>query len=208
MVKILFQGDSITDCGRNTGRGSLCEIGQGYAVMVAGELSVREPGKYVFENTGISGDRIVDVYARIKKDIWNLNPDILSILIGVNDVWHEIESQNGVDAVRFEKVYSMLIEDTLNVLPDVKFILMEPFVVCCANTEEHWETLKKEVTVRGDIVKKLSEKYTTKFVPLQERFNELCKVCKPEYWIGDGVHPTVAGHGIIKQEWIKAFDSI
>ena len=206
MKRILFQGDSITDCGRNGENGSLCEIGQGYALMVAGELGVRDPGKYEFVNRGISGNKVVDVYARIKKDIWNLKPDIISVLLGVNDVWHDIEFQNGVDAERFERVYSMLIEDTLKALPGVEFILMEPFVLPGRSTDEKWEIFEKEVALRGKSVKKLSEKYNTKFVPLQERFNELCDVCEPSYWLGDGVHPTVAGHGIIKQEWIKVFD--
>lgn len=205
MKKILFQGDSITDAGRDETRGSLSSIGQGYAVMVAGELGAEEPGKYSFENRGISGNRIVDLYARIKSDIWNIQPDIISLLIGVNDVLHEANDKNGVDAIRFEKIYSMLIEDTYKELPDVKFILMEPFVFCGTLTKDNWEYIEKEVAERGKIVRTIAKKYNADFVPLQEKFNEACKLCPPEYWVGDGVHPTVAGHGIIKREWMKVF---
>ena len=81
------------------------------------------PLRYEIYNHGISGDRSVDLYARIKRDVWNLKPDVISILIGVNDVWHDlVENPNGVDIVRYEKVYRMIIEETKERLPDVKFI--------------------------------------------------------------------------------------
>ena len=104
-MKILFQGDSITDVGRNTNNGSLNSIGQGYPCLIASRLGADEPETYEFVNRGISGNRIVDVYARIKADCWNLAPDLLSILIGVNDVWPEFGGKNGVDAKRFYNVY-------------------------------------------------------------------------------------------------------
>lgn len=205
MKTILFQGDSITDAGREETRGSLSSIGQGYVAMVAGELGSEKPGEYTFENRGISGNRIVDLYARIKSDIWNIQPDIISLLIGVNDVLHEANDKNGVDAIRFEKIYSMLIEDTYRELPDVKFILMEPFAFRGTLTQNHWEYIEKEVKERGKIVCKIAKKYNADFIPLQEKFDEACKLYSSEYWVGDGVHPTVAGHGIIKREWIKEF---
>ena len=94
---IVFQGDSITDCGRN--REDITSIGVGYAHMVKGQLGYEHPGEYEFINKGISGNRIVDVYARIKNDIINLKPDYMSLLIGVNDVGHELYGMyNGVSA--------------------------------------------------------------------------------------------------------------
>ena len=99
---ILFQGDSITDCGRV--REDPGSVGEGYAHMVKGQLGCEHPGVYGFLNKGISGDRIVDVYARIKSDIINLEPDFMSLLIGVNDVWNELGGvHNGVSAEKFEK---------------------------------------------------------------------------------------------------------
>ena len=106
---ILFQGDSITDCSRNNDY--FFKIGTGYANVVAAEIGAKYINQYDFINRGISGNRIVDLYARLKVDFINLKPDIASIYIGVNDVWHEIASQNGVDTNRFENIYEMMIED-------------------------------------------------------------------------------------------------
>ncbi|MBQ4110007.1 MAG: SGNH/GDSL hydrolase family protein [Clostridia bacterium] len=207
-MKILFQGDSITDVGRNSERGSTLSIGQGYAMLVTSELGAKFPGKYTFENRGISGNRIVDIYARIKTDGWNLEPDVFSMLIGVNDVWHEISTNNGVEADRFENVYRMLIEDTKKALPDIKFILMEPFVLKASATEENWETFRTEVAKRGTIVKKLCEEYKLTFVPLQEVFNNACESAPADYWLPDGVHPSPAGHRLIADKWLEAFENI
>lgn len=203
MKTILFQGDSITDAGRNLLSGCSVSIGQGYAAMLAGELGTTAVGDYKFENRGVSGNRIVDLYARMKADIWNLSPDYISILIGVNDVLHEYLHKSGVDAACFQRIYEMLIEDTLRVLPEAKFILMEPFVTSGSLTECNWLQIRDEVKNRGEIVYDLSKKYNTAFVPLQSVFDKACEMISPEYWISDGVHPTVAGHGLIKREWLK-----
>ena len=120
--RILFFGDSITDCGR--ARDNDIRLGDGYANMVSATLGAAYPQKYEFINRGIGGDRIVDLYARIKIDLINLKPDYLSILIGINDVWHEIQSQNGVDNKKFKKVLSMLIEEVKEALPDIKIIML------------------------------------------------------------------------------------
>ena len=204
-MKILFQGDSITDIGRNTDRGSLQSIGQGYALMVTGELGARYPGQYTFENRGISGNRIVDLYARIKVDCWNLEPDVISILLGVNDVWHEFGNKNGVEANRFENVYRMLIEDSLAKLPNVKFILLEPFALPGTATEGKWNEFFVEVVKRSQIVQKLAQEYQLSFVPLQKKLEDACKLCPAEYWLGDGVHPTPAGHRLIADAWLEVF---
>ena len=122
MKTILFQGDSITDCGWD--RKDPLSLGIGYARLVAAELGFENPSEYTFYNRGISGNRIVDVYARMKADITNLKPDYMSILIGVNDVWHEIAHQNGVAAEKFEKIYDMLIAEILEVLPNIKIMII------------------------------------------------------------------------------------
>lgn len=205
-MKILFQGDSITDCGRNTTNGSHISIGQSYPMLIDGRLSLDYPGKFVFENYGISGNRIVDVYARIKKDCWNREPDVLSILIGINDVWHEVgEGHNGVDAERFYNVYRMLVADTLKRFPKMDMILMEPFVMKASATEEHWEYFDTETKLRGEAVKQIAGEFNKVFLPLQNKFDEAMKICPAEYWADDGVHPTPAGHQLIADQWIAAF---
>jgi len=207
MKTILFQGDSITDARRSREQDNFT-MGSGYALLVKGELGYDNIGEYEFINRGISGNRVVDLYARIKSDILNLSPDVMSILIGVNDVWHEIQQQNGVDAEKFFKIYSMLIDEVLEELPDLKIIIMEPFVLKGSATEENWETFRKEVEKRAEKAKAISEKYNFAFVPLQKQFDELSKNTTTDYWLFDGVHPTAIGHELIKREWIKAFNTI
>ena len=209
---ILFQGDSITDAGRS--REDNANKGIGYPTLVAGELGLEYPNQYNIYNRGVSGNRVVDLYARIKADIINLKPDIMSILIGVNDVWHELELNNGVDAEKYFKVYSMLIEEIKDALPDIKIMIMEPFVLRAAateNTEEcpdRWNMFYAEVKKRAAKAKEIAEKYDLQFVSLQDKFDEAAKLAPNNYWLGDGVHPTTAGHELIKREWIKIFKEL
>ena len=206
---ILFQGDSITDSGRKNDWGH--NMGFGYATMVGGALGVTEPHAYRFINKGVSGNRIVDLYARIKKDMINLKPDYMSILIGVNDVWHEFGEQNGVDAEKFEMVYGLLIEELLRELPGLKLMLLEPFVLPGSATvateaiPNRWEYFRQETDLRRAAVKRLAEKYGLVFVPLQEKFDAVNADAPMGYWLADGVHPTPAGHAVIQEAWLEGF---
>lgn len=203
-MRILFQGDSITDAGRDFNNDA--QLGRGYALLVEASLGLAEPGKHTFINKGISGNRVVDLYARIKRDIINYKPDVMSILIGVNDVWHELgDSPNGVDADKFFKIYSMLIEEIKEALPEIKIMILEPFVLEACSTEANWEFFKTETKKRAEMAKKIAEKYNLTFIPLQKGFDELAKKAPNSYWLGDGVHPTPAGHEYIKNEWLKSF---
>ena len=204
MKTLLFQGDSITDCGRITsgGAGYPKDLwGPGYAGVIATKLMSEQPGKWNIINRGISGNRIVDLYARWRIDALNLNPDIISLLIGVNDTGHEISSQNGVDVPRYDMFYRMLLDWTLETKADTKFILMEPFVFPMGNVNDAWIA---EVKQRQDVVRKIAEDYKQIFIPLQSVFDAALKDAPPEYWIADGIHPTPAGHGLIIREWLKA----
>ncbi len=208
-MRILFQGDSITDAGRD--RSKVDHMGRGYALYVKAELGFECPNKHQYFNRGISGNRIVDVYARIKADIINLKPDYMSILIGVNDVWHEFDEHNGVDAEKFEKIYSMLIEEIKQELPEIQIVIMEPFCLkatATENTEEYpdkWNQFSKEVRKRAEKAKKIAQKYGLSFISLQDKFDEVSKLTENTYWLRDGVHPTAYGHELIKREWIKVF---
>lgn len=206
MKTILFQGDSITDAGRS--REDDMNLGLGYPLLVSAELALDNPGEYNFLNRGIGGNRVVDLYARIKVDLINLKPDVMSILIGINDVWHEVGNQNGVDADKYFKVYSMLIEEVKEALPDIKIMILEPFVLKARATEENWDYFKTETQKRSAMAKKIAEKYNLKYIPLQDKFDEAEKLAPANYWLGDGVHPTYAGHELIKREWIKAYNEL
>lgn len=209
MQRVLFYGDSITDCGRKYEK--LFDAGKGYAAFVKSELTYKYPMQYEFINKGISGNRVVDLYAREKVDLINLEPDYVSILIGVNDVWHEVDLKNGVDAKRFEDVYIMLIEDIKAALPKTKIFIMEPFCLKGTATgsednETRWETFKTETPIRAAAARRVAEKFGLPFIELQKVINEAAKQTAENYVLGDGVHPTVYGHTIIAKEWIRCFE--
>lgn len=210
-MRILFFGDSITDMGRSREANKSTDIwsyGSGYPMFAAGSLYGENPQKYEVINRGISGNRVVDLYARMKADVWNLQPDVLSILIGINDVWHEISGKNGVELDRFEKIYRLMIEDTKKVLPDLKIVLCEPFVLeGGATAEEGTDKFQRfcEVYKYAAVVKKLAKEYGLYFLPLQEKFNEAAAKFGARYYLYDGVHPMVAGAKLIADEWVKLF---
>ena len=207
MKRILFQGDSITDMMRSRENDKF--LGIGYPVLVGAELGLDYPNKYEFLNRAVSGNRIVDLYARIKSDIINLKPDVISFLIGINDVWHELnERYNGVDAEKYYTIYSMLISEVKAALPETQIMILEPFVLKGSGTEEDWEYFRTETDKRAEKAKKVAEKFNLKFVPLQSKFDDAERLADSSYWLWDGVHPNYPGHEIIKREWIKAFKEI
>lgn len=205
-MKILFFGDSITDASRDRNNDyTLSSYGQGYVKFVAGELLSQAPTAYEIVNRGISGNRVVDLYARVKADLWNIEPDVLSILIGVNDVWHELYGKNGVELDRFERVYRMLIEDTQKRLPNLKILLVEPFVLKGVATEEKYDGFLA-VYKYAEVVKRLAKEYGLHFLPLQEKLTAAAEKYGASYYLSDGVHPAMAGAKLIADEWLKIFN--
>ncbi len=202
-MKILFQGDSVTDAGREGGllqpnRG----LGLGYPIFVAGQLLSRYPDKgFEIINRGVSGNRVVDLYARWKIDALNLKPDVISILIGVNDTWHEFGNGNGVEVDRYEMVYHELLSWTKKVLPDVRLVLCEPFVLPFGAVGEKWID---EMNSRRAIVKALASEFGAVFAPFQSVLNDACGRAPQEHWLADGVHPTTAGHALLADAWVEA----
>lgn len=208
MKTILFQGDSITDTNRIREKEE--NMGAGYALLASAELGYLNPVQYKFVNKGISGNQIVDLYARMKTDILNIKPDYMSILIGVNDVWHGFSNNNAVDAEKFYKVYSMLIEEVMEALPDTKIMLLEPYVLKDYVTSVNgiWEEFKKEVALRAQKAKDIAKKYNLVFVPLQDKFDKATSEHGVRYYTYDGVHPTPFGHELIKIQWLKGFNKL
>ena len=206
-MKILFYGDSITDaCRERTNDASNLSLGAGYVMQTAGKLYEKSPVDYEIVNRGISGNRIVDLYARIKQDVWNERPNLLSILVGINDIWHEIDFENGVDLKRFDRMYRMMIEDTLAVLPNIKIILCEPFVCHGFAADKYYDRFC-EAFEYAKVVKQISEDYGLYFLSLQKALDEANE--KYGYvFLSDGVHPTVQGSVLIANQWIKLFNEI
>ena len=201
---ILYQGDSITDCGRAAAPAagySNGGMGPGYAGLVMARTMRDHPARdWNFLNRGISGNRIVDLYARWRVDCINLEPDVLSILIGVNDVWHE-KSSNGVEAPRFERFYRELLTWTKAERPAIRLVVLEPFL--CMSNDAATEMLP-EVVKRAEVAKAVAQDFGAAFVPLQRLFDEASRQAPPAHWSADGVHPTAAGHQLIADAWLAA----
>lgn len=200
---ILFQGDSITDAGRdkkhevaNSEKG----LGKGYAALAAGELfrAYPELGLQI-HNRGISGNKIPDLAARWDKDAIELKPDILSILIGVNDLWHTFAFGSKYQATieDYEKGYRELIARTQKELPNVRIVICEPFTT---RTSDDFKPLENYRAVAQKIAKELS----LTLVPFQAAFDEALKAAPAEFWLWDGIHPSLAGHTLMVETWRKA----
>ena len=203
---ILFQGDSITDVCRNRDEqnkpnSSGGGLGFGYPLLVSARLRADRPEvDFQCFDRGISGNRVVDLYARWKCDCLNMKPDLVSILIGVNDTWHEFNWQNGVEVPRYETIYRMLLQWTKEVLPETKIVLIEPFVLPFGAVAPEW---LPEVEQRREIVAKLAKEFGCTLIPFQRILNENLKRAPQEYWLVDGVHPTPAGHQLLADAWIQ-----
>ena len=203
-MKILFIGDSITDCVRQ--RDNPSSLGQGYALMAAGELAYKYPNKNLeFVNKGISGNKVTDLLARWRRDCINIEPDVISIMVGINDLWHEFKRQEGLDIGMYRQVFDILLTETKRRLPHTKVILIEPFVL---NVEGEIMEIANRFEPYRQAVKNLATDHNHTHMPLQEIFNEACKTTTATYWAHDGVHPTPAGHMLIAKEWVKVAESI
>ena len=210
--KILFMGDSITDANRNYNDDN--NDGCGYATMIEGYLNCNYPFKYEMLNRGIGGHKLADIYSRMQKDIIHVNPDFMSILVGVNDVWHEIDWQNGTPADSYEKLYDQMISEIKERLPKTKLMIIQPYVVKGVSTlpteqdPERWNKFRLGVDLVAAAAKRVAEKHGVYFLPLQLILDEAQKKAPSDYWTLDGVHPSAAGHELIKNEWLAAFGKI
>ena len=201
-MRYLFQGDSITDCGRGD-YGNPYATGCGYPRLLEADLMAQD-GDCEVMNCGIGGNRVVDLLARWKRDCLNLEPDVITILIGVNDVWHELGNHDGVSVPLFEEVYRILLRQTFAALPQTRVILMGAYVMPGPATTPDWDVFSGEVAARREVTRKLAEEFGLTYVDLQQAFDEAQKKFPAQRWTGDGVHPTAAGHEVIAQAWKKA----
>ena len=203
-MKILFFGDSITDARRGRESDFNDRFGAGFVMQIAGELLLKNPLKYEIINRGISGERIVDLYARIKKDVWNEKPDVLTILEGINDISHDVWHNNGVEFERWIKMYRKLLEETKEKLPNATIIVGEPFVLHGEISNKNFKEYEK-IRERSKALKSLVEELGLIFMPLQAIIDEKAKQYGEEVVLADGVHPTVYGAKLIANEWLKLF---
>ncbi|MCH8475816.1 MAG: SGNH/GDSL hydrolase family protein [Opitutales bacterium] len=206
---LLFQGDSITDVGRSrqdTESHSPFALGAGYAKIVAARLQFEAPQKrWRIFNRGVSGNRVVDLYARTESDILSLKPDILSILIGVNDTGARFFSNNGISVPKYEKIYRLLLTEIKAHLPGIRLLLGEPFVLENERITDEWFT---EIAQRQEVVHRLAAEFEATVIPFGEAFQKALDRAPADYWSADGVHPTAAGHYLMAETWWKSFQTL
>lgn len=202
MKKIVFLGDSITDCGRNYN--DIESIGTGYVSIIKQNKCCN---KYHIINKGIAGNKIADLYNRLKKDCIDLKPDIVCILIGINDVWHFI-TEKDYDIEEEMKRFQNLYEDIVVKIQNIgvkKIILAEPFVLPQQQEYKKWRC---DLDQRIHIIRNIAKKYQCLFVSLDGTMNEAGINNEYDMYCQDGVHPTQKGHALIAQQFMQVFKLI
>ena len=198
-VTILFQGDSITEAGRDFKRDD--SLGTGYAMMAANQFSSEHAEKIVrFLNRGVACDKIEDLKNRWQKDCLDLKPNLVSILVGINDTVGKHFWERPTSTKNFERDYRTLLEQTHDTL-GAKIVLLTPFMVFMTKPQRIYGIdLKRKI----DVVKQLSKEFGTLLIPLDRIFEEATRNREPSFWSTDGIHPTKMGHSLIAQSWLKS----
>lgn len=195
---VLFQGDSITDAGRNYA--DPADLGTGYAMLVAAWFSAAYPEKRVrFLNRGISGNRVRDLRQRWQRDCLDLRPTWVSILIGVNDTWRRYDSGDPTSAEAFERDYRAILMATRDRL-DARLIICEPFLLPVPDDRIAW---REDLDPKIAAVRRLAREFDALYIPLDGLFAAAATRREPAFWLPDGVHPTPAGHALIAQAWLR-----
>ena len=212
MKTILFQGDSITDFGRDRKetRPNI-NLGSGYVNLIASRVLCDDPSIKIY-NRGIGGNRIMDMYARWEEDTMTLDFDVLSIFNGINDIGFGLRLGTGASAAKYEKMFDLLIEETLERKPGISLVLVEPFVMKAdvawdiygKDIYENYDVWNNAIAERAASVKKLADKYNAVFVPLRSVMYDAVRRAPVEFWSADSIHPTPAGHELIARAWLDA----
>lgn len=195
-TRILFQGDSITDGNRGRSLDPNHILGHGFVFLVAAKFGALLPQRNLtFLNRGISGNTVADLAARWTRDTLELKPDILSILIGIND------NSRQVPLDEFEKAYDQLLAEGVAANPHLRIVLCEPFTLPSGKHKEGFDPWYAGVRQRQEAVARLAAKYHAALVHFQKIFDDACKRAPADYWIWDGIHPTYSGHQLMAEEW-------
>jgi lysophospholipase L1-like esterase len=200
----LFQGDSITDGNRTRNNDWNHVMGHGYQYIIASKLWYEFPAKgFHFFNRGISGNKIPDLLARWQVDTLALKPDLLSVLIGINDVAASIEGNRDFTVEHYKNGYVSLLEKTRESLPNIQLVLCEPFILPVGKVRDRWTDYLNEVQNRQAVVRELAAKYDAVHISFQSAFDKALVKAPAEHWIWDGIHPMPAGHELMAREWIR-----
>lgn len=203
--RVLFIGDSVTDCGRarTTEIDGSAEMGNGYPFLISAWYNALYPEKCVtFLNRGISGNRVRDLRQRWQSDCLDLKPNVVSILIGINDTWRRYDSNDPTSTEAYEKDFRSLLDATRTA--GMRVILCEPFCLPFPEDRRAWRV---DLDPRIQVVRRLALEYQTQLLPLDGIFAQAAAKRHPAFWLSDGVHPTPAGHALIAQNWIAAVNA-
>ena len=197
-MTVLFQGDSVTDCDRK--REDAEDLGLGYAVMAASLFAARYPERNVrFLNRGIGGNRVRDLRARWQEDCIELKPDVVSILIGINDTWRRFDADSITTAEEYERDYRYLLTELKEKLPDTRIVLMDPFFLPIGDKEGWREDLDPRIAA----VRSLAKEFGAVYIPLDGLFAAQYIASEPERYSQDGVHPNWTGHAFIAERFLE-----
>ncbi len=203
---ILFQGDSITDAGRkkdDANANSSSALGGGYAMLAASELLFKYPGKDLkIYNRGISGNKVLQLSERWQKDTLDLKPQVLSLLIGVNDFWHTVTGKYAGTLKIYRDDLKALLDKTKQALPDVKMIIGEPYaIIGIKAVDATWFPAFNDYRAAA---KELAGEFDAVFIPYQAIYEKAIKSAPGVYWTADGVHPSLAGARLMAHAWLEA----
>ncbi|SHG14003.1 Lysophospholipase L1 [Flavobacterium fluvii] len=201
----LFQGDSITDGNRGRNADPNHIMGHGYAYSIASCIGADFcKDNHHFINKGISGNTISDLEKRWQNDALDLNPDVISILVGINDVASEIDKKpTALNSAEFENKYRKLILDSMKTNSATVLVLCLPFVAPVGKRIADFEDWNKATIEKADCIQKLAKEYNAVLVNFPQVLERAIKKAPAEYWIWDGIHPTVPFHTLMAREWIK-----
>jgi lysophospholipase L1-like esterase len=199
---VLFQGDSVTDCGRDYG--DIHSLGSGYPLLVASMLPVlRTDVDFTFINKGVSGNRVRDLDARWTEDCVALKPTIVSVLIGINDTWRRFDANDPTPADVFLTQYRNILSRVKNELA-ARIIILEPFLLPVYDEHRLW---REDLDAKIQAARRLAAEFDAVYIPLDGLFAAASTQKAPAFWADDGVHPTCAGHGFIADAWLRAVNA-
>lgn len=192
----LFTGDSITDMGRRSDAGS--PLGSGYVQLIAQFAATQAPWLAAV-NTGVSGDRSTELLNRWEADVTEWQPDILTVLVGINDTWRRFDSARPTTAQVFRSNFEAMLTSARDSRNLRRLVIMEPFLVPVSTQQRRWHA--EDLDAKISITRELARTYDAVHIPLDEIFSERADAEGPHAVVEDGVHPTVRGHQLIAQTW-------
>lgn len=229
---LLFQGDSITNGARGASMDGNHILGHGYQYIISAKLAIDNyENTPKFINKGVSGESIAQIYSRLNYDVLKNKPDLISFLVGINDIGKGLGQPLGRTSERYIDIYNMMLDDIAESLPETRIVICEPFYLELDNFDEPYKhtpyamcesyfqpahipkndsvmkNKRAEITIMQHMLKDMAEKHNCIYVSLQDEFFKYSKKIPPEYLIWDTVHPTVAGHEIIARKWLNTVES-